>query len=161
MWHNWQANNTIMIFYWEVSQGTFHCDDFSSLWNEPKSSCVHVISSLLIVQVYKIPIQILNSEQRINRSKYFFNSDLRYILEFDYNLQGSLVREARLLILLFHDTHFCQIIWQIFTQGRAKKNCQKLSPIGIEPMTSGSSCQCSTNWAKSTFSCQPESSSPL
>ena len=31
----------------------------------------------------------------------------------------------------FHDTHFCQVIWQIFIQGRAKK----LPQVGIEPRT--------------------------
>ena len=30
------------------------------------------------------------------------------------------------VILVFHDRRFCQIIWQIFTQGRAKKIRQKL-----------------------------------
>ena len=59
---------------------------------------------------------------------------------------------------VFHDRRFCQIIWQIFTQGRAKKNHQKLPPVGFETSTSSSSGQCFTNWAKSAFSCQPESS---
>ena len=49
---------------------------------------------------------------------------------------------------VFHDRRFCHIIWQIFTHGRAKKNCQKLPPLGIETRTSGSSGQCSTNWAR-------------
>ena len=62
---------------------------------------------------------------------------------------------------VFHDRRFCQIIWQIFTQGRAKKIHQKLPPVGFETRSSGSSGQCLTNWAKSTFSCQPESSRPL
>ena len=35
---------------------------------------------------------------------------------------------------IFHDRRFCQIIWQIFTQGRAKKkNHQKLPPVGLKP----------------------------
>ena len=51
-------------------------------------------------------------------------------------------------IWVFHDRRFCQIIWQIFTQGRAKKFRQKLPPVGIETMTSRSSSQCLTNWAK-------------
>ena len=38
---------------------------------------------------------------------------------------------------------------------------QKLPPVGIETRTSGSRRQCFTNWAKSTFSYQPESSWPL
>ena len=42
-----------------------------------------------------------------------------------------------------------------------KKICQKLPPVGFETRSSGSSDQCLTNWAKSTFSCQPESSWPL
>ena len=60
-----------------------------------------------------------------------------------------------------HDRHSCQIIWQISTQGRAKKICQKLHPVGYETRTSRSSGQCLTNQAKLTFSCQPESSWPL
>ena len=59
-------------------------------------------------------------------------------------------------IWVFRGGRFCQIIWQIFTQGRAKKIRQKLPPVGIETRTSWSRGQCSTNWAKSTFSCQPE-----
>ena len=51
-------------------------------------------------------------------------------------------------IWVFHDRRFCQNIWQIFTQGRAKKNCQKLPPVGIETRTSGSLGQCLTNWAR-------------
>ena len=35
--------------------------------------------------------------------------------------------------LVFHDTHFCQIIWQIFTQGRAKKFRQNSPPVGLNP----------------------------
>ena len=31
---------------------------------------------------------------------------------------------------VFHDRRFCQIIWQIFTQGRAKKISSKISPSG-------------------------------
>ena len=31
---------------------------------------------------------------------------------------------------VFHDKRFCQIIWQIFTQGRAKKNSSKNAPSG-------------------------------
>ena len=34
---------------------------------------------------------------------------------------------------VFHDRRFCQIIWQIFTQGRAKKICQKLPHWGLKP----------------------------
>ena len=49
---------------------------------------------------------------------------------------------------VFHDRRFCQIIWQIFTQARAKKNRQKLLPVGIETRTSRSSGQCLTNWAR-------------
>ena len=45
--------------------------------------------------------------------------------------------------------------------GKRKKIKQKLPPVGIETRTSGSSGQCSTNWAKSTFSFHPESSWPL
>ena len=48
-----------------------------------------------------------------------------------------------------------------FLHREEKENRQNLPPVRIEPRTSGSSCQCSTNWAKSTFSCQPESSWPL
>ena len=34
-----------------------------------------------------------------------------------------------LIILVFDDTRFSQIIWQIFTQGRANiKNSQKIAP---------------------------------
>ena len=33
---------------------------------------------------------------------------------------------------VFHDRHFCQIIWQIFTQGRAKKGLSKIAPSGVE-----------------------------
>ena len=63
--------------------------------------------------------------------------------------------------LVFHDRRFSQIIWQIFTQVRAKKNRQKFPPVRIEPRTSGSSCQCSTTWAKSLFCCLWESLRPL
>ena len=49
---------------------------------------------------------------------------------------------------VFHDRRFCQIIWQIYTQGRAKKYRQKLPSVGIETRTSGSSGQCLTNWAR-------------
>ena len=52
------------------------------------------------------------------------------------------------LIWVFHDRRFCQIIWQIFTQGKAKKNSSKIAPVGIETRTSGSSGQCLTNWAR-------------
>ena len=31
--------------------------------------------------------------------------------------------------LVFPDIHFCQIVWQIFTQGRAKKNSSKIVPL--------------------------------
>ena len=51
-------------------------------------------------------------------------------------------------IWVFHDRRFCQIIWQIFTQGRANRIRQKLPPVGIETRTSGSSGQCLTNWAR-------------
>ena len=36
------------------------------------------------------------------------------------------------VIQVFHDTCFCQIIWQISTQGRAKKNSSKIVPSGVE-----------------------------
>ena len=35
------------------------------------------------------------------------------------------------LIWAFHDRRFCQIIWQIFTQGRAKKISSKIAAVGI------------------------------
>ena len=31
---------------------------------------------------------------------------------------------------VFHDRRFCQIIWQIFIQGRAKKISSKIAPSG-------------------------------
>ena len=31
---------------------------------------------------------------------------------------------------VFHDRHFCQIIWQIFTQGKAQKSSSKIAPSG-------------------------------
>ena len=40
---------------------------------------------------------------------------------------------------VFQDARFCQIIWQIFKKGRAKTNCQKMPPVGIEPRASWSS----------------------
>ena len=40
------------------------------------------------------------------------------------------------IIEFFHDRCFCQIIWQIFTQGRANKFRQKFPPMGIETRTS-------------------------
>ena len=49
---------------------------------------------------------------------------------------------------VFHDRLFCQVIWQIFTQGRAKKIPKKLPPVGIETRTSRSSGQCLANWAR-------------
>ena len=42
-------------------------------------------------------------------------------------------------IWVFHDRRSCQIIWQIFTQERAKKIHQKLPPVGFETRTSRSS----------------------
>ena len=33
-------------------------------------------------------------------------------------------------IWVFYDRSFCQIIWQIFTQGRAKKISSKIAPSG-------------------------------
>ena len=36
----------------------------------------------------------------------------------------------RTSIWVFHDRRFCQIIWQIFTQGRAKKNSSKIAHSG-------------------------------
>ena len=49
-------------------------------------------------------------------------------------------------IWVFHDRRFCQIIWQIFTQGTAKKILS--IPVGIETRTARSSGQCLTNWAR-------------
>ena len=40
------------------------------------------------------------------------------------------ILNAILFIWVFHDRRFCQIIWQIFTQGRAKKNSSKIAPSG-------------------------------
>ena len=45
----------------------------------------------------------------------------------------------KIVIWVFHDTRFYQIIWQISTQAKAKRNCQKLPPVGIGPRSSGSS----------------------
>ena len=36
-------------------------------------------------------------------------------------------------IWVFHDRHFCQIIWQIFTQGRAKKFIKNCPQWGLKP----------------------------
>ena len=57
-------------------------------------------------------------------------------------------RNIKFYQLSFSRYAFCQIIWQIFTQRRAKKNRQKLPPVGIETRTTGSWGQCFTNWAR-------------
>ena len=49
---------------------------------------------------------------------------------------------------VFHDRRFCQIIWQIFTQGRAKKFIKNCPQLEIETRTSGSSGQCLANWVR-------------
>ena len=42
--------------------------------------------------------------------------------------QISLLGKTQMSFLVFHDMRFCQIIWQIFTQGGAKKNSSKIAP---------------------------------
>ena len=50
--------------------------------------------------------------------------------------------------LVFHDTHFYQIIWQIWSYTAQNGFRQKLFPVGFEPTTSWSSVSCSANWAR-------------
>ena len=57
-------------------------------------------------------------------------------------------------ILVFHDAHFCQIIWQISSYTKQNKFRQKLPPVRYEPTTSWPSLQC---WVKSLFGCLCES----
>ena len=56
-------------------------------------------------------------------------------------------------IWVSHDTHFCQIIWQIWSYTEQNTFCQKLPPVGFELTTSGSAVSCSANSARSLFGC--------
>ena len=53
---------------------------------------------------------------------------------------------------VFHDkenlTHFCQIIWRIWSYTEQNKFHQKLPPVGFELTISRSSVFCSANWAR-------------
>ena len=62
-------------------------------------------------------------------------------------------RNEFLLIPVFHDSRFCQIILKDLKLHREKQNKfhKKLPPVGIERKTSRSSCHCSIDWAKSPF----------
>ena len=73
------------------------------------------------------------------KEKFHFISFWKYDTQLTLHLAGKWV---------FHDRRFCQIIWQIFIQGREKEFRQKLPSAGIETRTSRSSGQCLTNWAR-------------
>ena len=55
---------------------------------------------------------------------------------------------ALLLKWVFHDTHFCQIIWQIWSYTEQNKFRQKLPSVGFELTTSRSSVPCFANCAR-------------
>ena len=48
---------------------------------------------------------------------------------------------------VFHDTHFCQIIWQMWSYTAQNKFHQKMPLVGFELTTSRSSVWYSDNWA--------------
>ena len=98
----------------------------------------------------------------INDSLHMFKDSIsREISELTIVSKSWIERPTEMMLLtnlIFDDKRFCQIVSEIFTLGREKKNYQKLPTVGIELMTSKSSCKCSTIWAMSAFSCKPESS---
>ena len=88
-------------------------------------------------------------------------------LEFSRETTGILFRSTRALLQNSFIIEFFTIAVSVTLSDRSshreeqKKIRPKLPPMGFETRTSGSSGQCLTNRAKSTFSCQPGSSWPL
>ena len=59
--------------------------------------------------------------------------------------------DIKMKSLVFHDTRYCQIIWQIESHTEQNKFRQKLSPVGFELITFRSSVPCSPNCAREDF----------
>ena len=143
---NQPINNTSTIYFeknvdWVAKWGWIvHYKYLGQKWefNTCKTQCGTVL------QCYSSEFSFINSST--GKWTHVTKSVINKSIQWTFCKQDTELQLTNCIpILVFHDTRFCQIMRQIFTQGRAKKNHQKSTPVGIEPRTSGSSCQCSTN----------------
>ena len=105
------------------------------------------ILSCLVKKGFRVEYENITENTELESLEHFLN----------WSISAWVKQSREVNDWVFHNRRFCQI----FTQGTTKKNLQKLPPVGFETRTSGSSGKCLTNWAKSTFSCNLESSSVL
>ena len=116
--------------------------------NSSDLMCQTTEVDFLCVIAHTLAVESVPVQSSISRQKLYLHEFTYIYAKLLLCIAGIRATTKRLSIWFFHDRRFCQIIWQIFTQGKAKKIHQKLPPVGIETRTSISSGQCLTNWTR-------------
>ena len=107
---------------------------------------VYILRCLLLSSQNCLRIKWLKSKKYLNIMFYSVErniiSEMQNLCQFDYVFRLYFISIVLIwihFIWVFHDTCFCQIIWQIWSYTTQNKFCQKMLPVGFELTTSRSS----------------------